>query len=112
MMFGQLGNSAGLRDPITIFETHSSKCYCLGLSKNISKTNLAYANQNRYYRIFEGFAYYMISEAREKRKTKIFDIGGSVYAFDSITIDLYLVAFWWPSSGRGKTGLKSIPFMI
>ena len=106
MMFGQLCNRASLRDLITILEAHSSKCYHLGLGKNISKTNLAYANQNRDYRIFEEFAYYMISEAREKRKTKIFDIGGNVYAFDSTTIDLCLAVFWWAKFRKRKGGIK------
>lgn len=106
MMFGQLCNRASLRDLITILEAHSSKCYHLGLGKNISKTNLAYANQNRDYRIFEEFAYYMISEAREKRKTKIFDIGGNVYAFDSTTIDLCLAVFWWAKFKKRKGGIK------
>ena len=106
MMFGQLCNRASLRDLITILEAHSSKCYHLGLGKNISKTNLAYANQNRDYRIFEEFAYYMIAEAREKRKTKIFDIGGSVYAFDSTTIDLCLAVFWWAKFRKRKGGIK------
>lgn len=106
MMFGQLCNRASLRDLITILEAHSSKCYHLGLGKNISKTNLAYANQNRDYRIFEEFAYYMIAEAREKRKTKIFDIGGNVYAFDSTTIDLCLAVFWWAKFRKRKGGIK------
>ena len=106
MMFGQLCNRSSLRDLITILEAHSSKCYHLGLGKNISKTNLAYANQNRDYRIFEEFAYYMIAEAREKRKTKIFDIGGNVYAFDSTTIDLCLAVFWWAKFRKRKGGIK------
>ena len=106
MMFGQLCNRSSLRDLITILEAHSSKCYHLGLGKNISKTNLAYANQNRDYRIFEEFAYYMIEEAREKRKTKIFDIGGNVYAFDSTTIDLCLAVFWWAKFRKRKGGIK------
>lgn len=106
MMFGQLCNRASLRDLITILEAHSSKCYHLGLGKNISKTNLAYANQNRDYRIFEEYAYYMFTEAREKRKTKIFDIGGNVYASDSTTIDLCLAVFWLAKFRKKKGGIK------
>ena len=105
-MFGQLCNHSSLRDLITILEAHSSKCYHLGLERNISKTNLAYANQNRDYRIFEEFAYYLISEARDKRKTNIFNIGGSVYAFDSTTIDLCLSVFWWAKFRKKKGGIK------
>ena len=35
----------------------------------------------------------MINEARKKRATKIFDLDGNVYAFDSTTIDLCLEVF-------------------
>ena len=106
MMFGQLCNRESLRDLITILDAHSQKCYHLGMGKNVSKTNLAYANQNRDYRIFEEYAYHLISVAREKRKTDIFNLGGSVYAFDSTTIDLCLAVFWWAKFRKKKGGIK------
>ena len=46
MMFGQLCFHLSLRDLISILEAQSSKCNHLGLGRNFSKTNLAYANQN------------------------------------------------------------------
>ncbi|MCH5227671.1 MAG: IS4 family transposase [Muribaculaceae bacterium] len=106
MMFGQLCNRSSLRDLITILEAHSNKCFHMGMGKNVFKTNLAYANQNRNCKIFEEFAYFMISEAREKCKTKIFDIGGNVYVFDSTTIDLCLAVFWWAKFRKKKGGIK------
>ena len=59
------------------------------------KTTLATANQNRDYRIFEDFAFYMMKEACEKWTTNILDISGKKYAFDSTTIPLYLATFPW-----------------
>ena len=106
MMFGQLCNRSSLRDLITILDAHSNKCYHLGMGRNVSKTNLAYANQNRDYRIFEEYAYYLVSEAREKRKVNIFDLKGNVYAFDSTTIDLCLAVFWWAKFRKRKGGIK------
>lgn len=107
MMFGQLCNRSSLRDLITILDAHSNKNrYHLGMGRNVSKTNLAYANQNRDYRIFEEYAYYLVSEAREKRKTNIFDLEGNVYAFDSTTIDLCLAVFWWAKFRKRKGGIK------
>lgn len=106
MMYGQLCNRSSLRDLITILDAHSSKWYHLGLGRSVSKTNLAYANQNRDYRIFEEFAYYMVSEAWDKRKTKIFELQGNVYAFDSTTIDLCLAVFWWAKFRKKKGGVK------
>ena len=56
MMFGQRTNRERLRVLIVALDAHRSKCYNLGLGKNISKSLLARANQDRDYRIFEYFA--------------------------------------------------------
>ena len=84
MMFGQLSNRERLRDLIVAFEAHRVKQYHLGLGrKPIAKTTFASANQNRDYRIFEVFAFYMMEQARKKRVTDVFKLKGNVYAFDS-----------------------------
>ena len=107
LMFGQLSNRESLRDLIVGLEAHHQKCYHLGMGKNISKSSLARANQDRDCRIFEEFAYYLISEAQCKRKTDIFNLKGNVYAFDSTTIDLCLSVFWWAKFRRNKGGVKA-----
>ena len=84
MMFGQLSNRESLRDLIVALEAHQAKCYHLGLGREpLAKTTLASANQNRDYRIFEDFAFFMMKEASDKRATHILDIEGKKYAFDS-----------------------------
>ena len=95
MMFGQLTNRESLRDLIVATEAHSGKLYHLGMGKSVTRSNLSKANEQRDFRIFEEFAYYMIDEARRKRQTEIFKLGGNVYAFDSTTIDLCLAVFDW-----------------
>ena len=108
LMFGQLCNRESLRDVIVALEAHRSKCFHLGLGrKPIAKTTLATANQNRDYRIFEEFAFYMMTQAREKRATDIFKLGGKVYAFDSTTIPLCLSVFWWAKFRKKKGGIKA-----
>ena len=108
LMFGQLCNRESLRDVIVALEAHRSKCFHLGLGrKPIAKTTLATANQNRDYRIFEEFAFYMMTQAREKRATDIFKFGGKVYAFDSTTIPLCLSVFWWAKFRKKKGGVKA-----
>ena len=108
LMFGQLSNRESLRDLIVALEAHQSKCYHLGLGrKPIAKTTLATANQNRDYRIFEEFAFYMMAQAREKRAADIFKFGGKVYAFDSTTIPLCLSVFWWAKFRKKKGGVKA-----
>ena len=106
LMFGQLSNRESLRDLVIALEAHHSKCYHLGMGKNVSRSSLARANQDRSYLIFEEYAYYLISLAREKRTTGIFNLEGNVYAFDSTTIDLCLSVFWWAKFRKRKGGIK------
>ncbi len=107
MMFGQLGNRESLRDLIVALEAHQQKCYHLGLGRDpVAKTTLATANQNRDYRIFEEFAFYMMDRARKKRIDHIFKLNGNVYAFDSTTIPLCLSVFWWAKFRKRKGGVK------
>ena len=106
LMFGQLSNRESLRDLIVALEAHHSKCYHLGMGKNVSESSLARANQDRDYHIFEEYAYYLVSEARQKCADHIFRLGGNVYAFDSTTIDLCLSVFWWAKFRKNKGGIK------
>lgn len=108
MMFGQLSNRESLRDLIVALQAHQRKRYHLGLGREpIAKTTLATANQNRDYRIFEDFAFYIMKEASEKRATNILDIPGKKYAFDSTTIPLCLATFPWAKFRRKKGGTKT-----
>lgn len=107
-MFGQLSNRESLRDLIVAFEAHRAKQYHLGLGrKPIAKTTFASANQNRDYRIFEDFVFYIMEQARKKRVTDIFKLKGNVYAFDSTTNPLCLSVFWWAKFRKKKGGVKA-----
>ena len=108
LMFGQLSNRESLRDLVVALEAHQSKCYHLGFGRNpIAKTTFATANQNRDYRIFEEFAFYMMDLARSRRAMEIFKLKGNVYAFDSTTIPLCLSVFWWAKFRKKKGGVKA-----
>ena len=106
LMFGQLTNRLSMRDLIAALEAHQSKCYHLGVGKRITRSNLAKANENRDYRIFEDFAFYMMAEARRKRIDHIFQLDGNIYAFDSTTISLCLSVFEWAKFRKHKGGIK------
>ena len=106
LMFGQLCNRESLRDLIVALNAHQEKCYHLGVGKHVTRSNLAKANENRDHRIFEDFAFHMISEARKKRVNDIFKLNGNVYAFDSTTIDLCLKLFPWANFSTYKGGIK------
>ncbi len=106
LIFGQLSRSATLRNVVIALQAHSEKLYHLGIGKHLSRSNLSKANEQRDYRIFEDFAYYMIDQARQKRASKLFDFEGNVYAFDSTTIDLCLSLFKWATFRKKKGGIK------
>jgi len=107
MMFGQLSICDSLREVICIIDAIKNKSYHLGFGGgNIKLSNVAYANANRDYRIFEEFAYYMINLAQSKRLDREFILRGKFYAFDSTTIDLCLSLFKWAYFRKSKGGIK------
>ena len=87
LMFGQLCNRESLRDVILAIQAHAYKAYHLGFGKHAAKSTLADANMKRDYRIYEEFAYKVISEAQRCRIVDIFKPNGNVYAFDSTTAE-------------------------
>ena len=109
MVFGQLTGRDSLRDLMISIEPHKSKYYHLGFGKGTSRSNFANSNEKRDCRIFEGFAYYLIDQARQSSvidQDFQLNIDGNVYAFDSTTIDLCLSVFWWAEFRKTKGGIK------
>lgn len=106
MVFGQLTNRDSLRDLSVVIDAHSKKSYHLGFGKKVTRSNLAKANKNRDYRIYEEYAYVLIDIAQKKRSSRDFEIDGKIYAFDSTTIDLCLSIFWWANFKKTKAGIK------
>ncbi len=109
MIFGQLSNRESLRDLLVTVSAHSNKFYHLGFGKNVSRSNLANANEKRDYRIYEAFAYEMIAIAKQcitVEEDFALPITDNVYAFDSTTIDLCLSVFWWAAFRKSKGAIK------
>lgn len=109
MMFGQLCGLDSLRDLIVSISPHTDKYYHLGFGKNVTRSNLSVANEQRDYKIFEEFAYAMIDRARicsQPDTDFTLDITGPVYAFDSTVIDLCLSVFWWAEFRTTRAAVK------
>ena len=109
MLFGQLSNRESLSDLVICLHSQRSKWYHLGFGSGISKSNLAYANENRNWRIFAEYAFVIIAHARKicvSNKDFELDIEGNVYAIDSTTIDLCLSVFWWAPFRDTKGAVK------
>lgn len=107
MMFAQLIGCGSLREMSMFCAAHKTKTQNLGFGDIfVSRSNLSKANQLRNYRIFEEFAYHLVSLAQAKRINRIFELKGKFYAFDSTTIDLCLSIFWWAAFRKHKGGIK------
>ena len=107
MMFGQPSNRESLRDLIVALQAHQKKRTILIGTWTYCKTTLATANQNRDYRIFEDFAFYMMKEASEKRATNILIYQERSTLFDSTTIPPMSATFPWAKFRRKKGGTKT-----
>ena len=107
LIFGQLSNRESLSDLITCLNTQKGSWYHLGMGTGISKSNLAYANENRDWQIFSEYAYILIGKARKICAGSFdLDIEGNVYAIDSSTVDLCLNVFWWTKFRKHKAAVK------
>jgi Domain of unknown function (DUF4372) len=108
MVFGQLTARDSMRDLMLSLEAQQSKYYHLGFGSTISRRNLGTANERRNCKIFEEFAYVLITEARRSCYRDDFEIevDSNVYALDSTTMDLCLNIFWWVEFRKHKGGIK------
>ena len=107
LMFGQLMGCGSLRELTDITTAHGKKSKHLGFGHQpINRQMLSKANMLRDHRIFEEFAFYMVSIAQARRITKEFELHGRFYAIDSTTIDLCMSVFRWAEFRSTKSGIR------
>ncbi|HMC87627.1 MAG TPA: IS4 family transposase [Chitinophagaceae bacterium] len=109
MIFGQLSNRDSLSDLILCIDSLCNKIYHLGMGNGTSKANLAKANENRDYHIYESFAQTLVQQIGSlKLSTEDFEskILSPVYAIDATVVDLCLNLFWWGKFRKYKAAVK------
>ena len=108
LVFAQLTFRESLRDIEACLRAQQPKLYHMGFRGQVSRSNLAYANEHRDWRIFAEFAQVLIGIARDLYRDEPFgvDLSETVYAFDSTTIDLCLSLFPWAQFRRRKSAVK------
>lgn len=109
MLFGQFSTRQSLSDLVICLQSQQRKWYHLGMGAGVSKSNLAYANEQRDWKIFAEFATVLIEQARKtcvSSKDFQVEFDGNVYAIDSTTIDLCLNTFWWAPFRKNKGAIK------
>jgi hypothetical protein len=106
-MFGQLIGCRSLRELTDITTAHAKRSFNLGFGASaVVRNTLSKATMLREPRIFEEFAFYMVSLAQKRRITKEFELHGRFYAVDSTTIDLCMSVFRWARFRSTKSGIK------
>jgi len=107
MAFAQLTFRESLRD-IEACLSGSRHLYSMGFRGNITRTNLAYANEHRDWRVYADVAQVLIRRARRlyAGDSHGLDIDEIVYALDSSTIDLCLAMFPWAHFRQTKAAVK------
>lgn len=109
LCFGQLTYRESLRDIVICLQARRSLLYHLGFRGYLSRTNLAYANQHRNWRLMEAIAQVLMRRAArlyQDDPTDV-DLPKLAFALDSSIISLCLNLFPWGYYARSrKAALK------
>lgn len=113
MIWAQLTSRESLRDIEVSLRAHSDKTYRMGIGRNISRNNIAYANAHRDVGVYRDFAQVMMMRCaslsiKDNILQKIgdaFRING-FFAIDSSTVLLDLWRFPWSVPQDGYGGIK------
>lgn len=97
MCFGQLTYRESLRDIVACLNSKPRLLYHLGFRGRVTRTNLAYANQHRDWRLFQ-----TVAQTLMRRAAALYaadpadaDLPNLVFALDSSIISLALNLFPW-----------------
>src|ERR1700722_13257698 len=98
LCFGQLTWRESLRDLVICLNARTARAYHLGLRSDITRTNLAYANAHRDWRLFAEVAQLLMRRARRLYLTPTPtdpELPALAYALDASIIHLSLSLFPW-----------------
>jgi hypothetical protein len=108
MAFAQLTYRESLRDIEACLSAQTSKLYHMGFRAPIRRATLSDANEARDWRMYADFAQVLIRQARKLYAAESLgmELGETVYALDSTTIDLCLSVFPWALFRSTKAAVK------
>jgi len=108
MVFAQITGRESLSSAVLCWNALAAQHYHLGIRCKITKSNLAYANNQRNWKIFFDFAHILIKETTKlyRNDSIKLDIDDGIYALDSTTIDLCLTLFPWAHFRRTTSAIK------
>jgi hypothetical protein len=114
MCFGQLTYRESLRDIVGCLNSKPKLLYHLGFRGRLTRTNLAYANKHRDWRLFQSLAETLMRRAgRLYHKDSLnLDLPNMVFALDSSIISLALNLFPWGYYARTKQAALKLHLML
>lgn len=108
MVFAQLAYRESLRDIEACLQSRSARAYHLGISGRVTRTNLAYANGHRDWRVFAEIAAVLMRRARRLYADTPFELGleADLFALDAMLIELSLSLFPWARWQKKQASVK------
>jgi len=114
MCFGQLTYRESLRDIVGCLKSKTKLLYHLGFRGRVTRTNLAYANKHRDWRLFQS-----IAETLMRRANRLYgpdspdpEVPNLVFALDSSMISLALNLFPWGYYFRSRQAALKLHLML
>jgi hypothetical protein len=114
MCFGQLTYRESLRDIVGCLQSKPRLLYHLGFRGRVTRTNLAYANKHRDWRLFQS-----IAETLMRRASRLYrpdspdpEVPKLVFALDSSMISLALNLFPWGYYFRSRQAALKLHLML
>jgi len=114
LCFGQLTYRESLRDIVGCLQAKWRLLYHLGFRGKVSRTNLAYANRHRDWRLFQAVAQVLIRRASRLYQDEPIDLDFPrvAFALDSSIIALSLNLFPWGYYARSKQAAVKLHLML
>jgi hypothetical protein len=108
MVFAQLTFREGLRDIEACLRSQPKLLYAMGIRGLVARSNLAYANEHRDWRVYFELAQILMRRARQlyAKDRYIKEIDQVVYALDASVVDLCMNLFPWARFRRTKSAVK------
>jgi hypothetical protein len=108
MVFAQLTHRLSLRDIEACLQSRSARAYLMGNRGNVTRTNLAYANEHRDWQVFADIAMVLMRRARRLYGETPFELGleADMFALDATVIELNLALCPWARWKKDHASVK------
>jgi hypothetical protein len=114
LCFGQLTFRQSLRDVVACLLSRPDQLYQMGFRGSLSRTNLAYANANRDWRLF-----FAVAQVLMRRAARLYqpmdpdpDSAFIAFALDSSVISLSLKLFPWGYYARSRRAAVKLHLLL